>query len=190
MKSNIIETADERVSIALVCRMLGVDLPDDVESGRSRKVHCPFGSLYHSDGGVDPAMRVYPDTNSAYCFSCRSYFTPVGLTAKALDVDRRTAALRLLDRIGHRSLDPGVVWRTAADFEAPPDRALLAEALKTFCRRVCPDWATRQFDRAVSVSLTRCLGLLDLVRTDDDVGLWLGRCKKVMRRALHIPDSS
>lgn len=183
-RPDVVAVANEKVSIVAVCQMLGVDLPDDADSARSRKVHCPFGDLYHSDAGASPAMRVYPDTNSAYCFSCATYYTPVDLAVRALDTDRRTAATHLLDRIGYRPMDLAAVFANALSYEPTPDKALLADALKTYCRRIDPQWSSRQFDSRVASALTRCLTLLDMVHTPEDVTMWLCCCKEVMRRIL------
>lgn len=186
----MITVANEHVSIVTVLQMLGVDPGDEAAMGRSRKVSCPFGPVYHSDHGVSPAMRVYPDTNSAWCFSCSVYYTPVKLIAQATDTDAHTAATRLLDRVGYRPLDLAQQWRTASAYEPEPDKALMADALKTYCRRICHDWPGRQFDARVASTLTRCLAILDLVRTDADVSLWLARCKDAMRAALNCKEPS
>lgn len=190
MRPNVVAVANEKVPIATVCRLLGVDLSDDIAVGRSRKAQCPFGPIYHSDGGISPAMRVYPESNSAYCFSCAAYYTPVSLAAKAMDLTWHTAALRLLDHIGHRPLDLAQQWQQVTQYEPEPDKVLLADALKTYCRRVAPNWVSRQFEPAVAKVLTRCLALLDLVKSEEDVSLWLERCKEVMRRALHCEELS
>lgn len=181
-RQTVIAVANEKVPIATVCRMLGVAVDDGV--GRNRKVHCPFGDLYHSDQGLSPAMRVYPESNSAFCFSCSAYYTPVHLAARAMNVDQRTAAARLLDRIGYRPLDPAAAWQRVQRYEPPVDKALLAEALKIYCRRIEPTWALRQFEPRVAATLTRCLRLLDLVRTDEDVQVWLAGCKEAMIREM------
>jgi len=181
--NDVVTVANEKVSIVTVLTMLGVEV-DDIGMGRARKVHCPFGGLYHSDQGLSPAMRVYPDSNSAYCFSCAAYYTPVGLAAKGLDTTWRKAATHLLDRIGYRPMDLAAQFKDALEYEPEPDKALLADALKTYCRRIDPDWARRQFEPRVAGILTRCLSLLDLVTSQDDVHLWLCKCKEVMRRAL------
>lgn len=180
MNSGVITVANENVSIVTVCRMVGLDLPEDVESSRSAKVHCPFEEVYHSDRGVEPAMRIYPESNSAYCFSCSAYFTPVGLAAQAMDINRRDAAERLLDRIGYRRPDLASAWQQASEFTPELDHALLAQALKTYCARVVGGWSARQFEPNVAGRLSRCLNLLDLVVTDDDANLWLTTCKTVM----------
>jgi hypothetical protein len=184
--TNAVAVANEKVSIVTACRLFGVELPEGVASGgRSRKVHCPFGEIYHSDGGIAPAMRIYPDTNSAYCFSCAAYWTPVALAAKAMDSDRTSAALRLLDHVGYRPLSMAEQWRQVTEHQPELDKALLADALKTYCRRIDARWSSRQFEPAVAAVLTRCLALLDLVESGDDVELWLERCKTVMARTLH-----
>lgn len=189
-RPSLVAVANDKVSIVTVLQMLGVDLPDDVGVGRSRKVPCPFGDIYHSDHGASPAMRIYLDTNSAYCFSCSAYYTPVSLAAKAMDCAWSLAAAQLLDRIGHKPVDLATAWQHVKDYTPAPDKALMADALKTYCRRVAPCWADRQFEPQVAATLTRCLELLDLVNNDADVTLWLTRCKVAMHRVLHIGESS
>lgn len=192
MKSpSAVAVANEKVSIVAVCQMLGVDLPDDVAGGgRSRKVRCPFGEIYHSDAGVSPAMRIYPDTNTAYCFSCSMHYTPVSLAARAMDVDWPTAAIRLLDRIGYRPVELAEQFQQAARFTPEVNKPILADALKTYCGRIDQCWSKRQFEPRVAGVLTRCLSLLDLVKTAEDVTLWLSRCKEVMRCVLHVEEES
>jgi len=178
---NIIALADERVPITTVLGMLGISVDIDTR----RKFPCPFGNIYHSDGGTAAAMRVYPDSNSCYCFSCSAYYTPVMLAARALDMPRQATAVHLLDRIGYRGMDLAAVWREAREYQPPPDKAMLADALKTYCRRVAPRWSSQQFEPAVSRLLMRCFGLLDLVQSPDDATLWLARCKVAMSSMLH-----
>lgn len=184
-KPSLIALANQHVPIGTVCRLIGMDTPADAGdltySGRM-KLHCPFGHLYHGDGGVEAAMRIYPD--HAYCFRCAAYFTPVKLAAQAWDVTWSVAAARLLDAIGYRPLSLAEQWADVVDPVREPDTTMLAEALKTYCRRVDPGWSVRQYDPAVSAALTRCLGLLDLVHADQDAARWLGTCKQVMARVL------
>lgn len=182
---SVIAVANEKVSIVTACRLVGVALPEDIGVGRSRKVHCPFGEVYHSDHGAAAAMRIYPGSNSAWCFSCSAYYTPVSLAARAWDQDQQTAATLLLDKIGYRPVDLVQAWTAITTYEPEPDRALLADALKTYCRRICPDWNARQFDGPVAALLTRCLGLLDLVHTEQDVAVWLSTCKNAMHQELY-----
>lgn len=189
-KKSVVTVANEEVSIVTVLQMLGVELPDDIGMGRSRKLHCPFGPLYHSDQGRSPAMRVYPETNSAWCFSCSQYFTPVKLGSQAWDVDAHTAATRLLDKVGIKPVDLAAAWAQAMEYEPEVDKALLADALKTYCRRTTANWEKRQFEPKVAGTLTRCLAILDLVRTDEDVREWLAHCKQAMDTALKCREPS
>lgn len=176
-----IETANEKVPIVVACRAVGIEVPDETVR---RKLHCPFGGVYHSDGGLDPTFRVYEDSNSAYCFNCSSYFTPVSLAARAWGMTGRQAALRLLDLTGQRAnLDYALIWNQR-EVEPELDSSMLAEALKTYCRRIDPLWSRRQFDAEIAARLTRCLMLLDLVADRDAAQLWLDTCKEAMRREL------
>lgn len=164
-----------------VCRLLGMDLPGDLSFGRNLKVWCPFGDVYHTDSGDEAAMRVYVESNSVYCFAGCGFFTPVSMLAHAWDITRRTAARELLERAGITPTVPSDVWDRPLDGHDPPDRNLLAEALKTFCRRTVPGWAQRQFDPDTATVLTRCLALLERVSTDEDAHRWLTGCKQAMR---------
>lgn len=184
MKPGSVTVANEQVSIATVCRILGVEVAD--ESRPSMKLHCPFGEIYHSDQGIDPAMRVYDESNTAYCFACSASYTPVSMYAQAMDLRWRQAATALLQRVGYRPLDPSQAWEQAQAYAPEPDRTQLAEALKTYCRRVDPRWGDRQFEEPVATVLTRCLNLLDFVCTDDDAALWLARCKAAMAATIDV----
>lgn len=156
-----------------------MDLPEGFANGRNMKVFCPFGDLYHSDGGVEAAMRIYPDSNSLYCFAGCGGFGPVSLVAHAWDLTRRAAARELLERTGITGPSRASVW-AQRELVDPPDRVLLAEALKTFCRRRVVAWSTTQFDPVVAARLSACLALLDHVATDEDAGRWLEVCKAAM----------
>lgn len=179
-----IELANEKVSIISACQWIGMDIPDEIGVRRSTKVHCPFGELYHVDQGWEAAFRIYPDSNSAFCFAGCGFFTPVSLCAHAWDTDPAAVAIDLLERVGVRPVSMAQAWARAFQHEPTPDATLLAQALKTYCQRICPTWSQAQFEPAVAATLTRCLGLLDLVGTEADAGTWLTACKQAMRVAL------
>lgn len=177
--------ANEKVSIVAACRLIGMDLPEDLGFyGKSLKVHCPFGAIYHSDGGVEAAFRIYPDSNSAYCFACKARFSPAWLAAQAWDQDITTAAESLLEQTGYRPLSYQETWVNLIEDEPAPDVNYLGEAFKVFCSRLTPEWRRLQFEPDVAVSLSRCLSLLDLVRTAEQAKQWLAGCKKVMEATL------
>lgn len=177
-----VDEANDQVPIRTACALIGMRIPAEV--GSSLKVHCPFGAVWHSDHGREPAMRIYPESNHAHCFSRCGHFTPVALVATCRGISQRAAARELLAHIGH-SRNLADLWHQATHHDRPPDRVLLGEALKTFCARTCPDWPDIQFSSDIAALLTRCLSLLDRVNTADDAVLWLDTCKQVMAKRCH-----
>lgn len=178
-KKSFIEEANERVSIVEVCRRIGMDV-----SNPDRKMRCWFGDLNHSDGGIDPAFRIYQDTNSGYCFSCRKYFDPVYLYAQATDKSMKNAALDLLEIVGWKPVSQSQRWAESVAPEVGVDVSMLALALRTYCARICPEWEEIQLEASVAEVLSKCLALLDFVRTPEEAGQWLNTCKQVMRKKL------
>lgn len=181
-----IAVANEHVSILWVCRLIGMAVPDDVV--RSIKLRCPFGTVYHSDHGVAPAMRVYPDENSAHCFAKCGHFSPVSLAATVWDQPRIETATQLLDLMGYRPLSLAQLWAAAITREQPPDTTLLSVALRTYCERLDHEWLGRQYEPRIATALDQCLSLLARVHTEDDAHQWLACGKAVMARVLAVGD--
>jgi hypothetical protein len=182
-RRSLVTEANERVSIVQVCSWVGVALPT-IPEGKSVKVRCPFGAVYHIDQGIEPNFRVYPSSNSAYCFRCSTSFTPVKLASMAWDLGPSEAAQALLDRVGYRPLSMAQEWKSVVTAQPEVDRSSLAQALKVYASRICEDWSDRQFEPVVSAKLDQCLALLDKVVTEEDVKSWLSTCKLVMHRVL------
>lgn len=182
-KKSLIAEANERVSIVLASQLVGIDIEDGRVVG-STKTYCPFGRFYHSDGGKEPALRIYPDSNSAYCFSCKKYFSPTSLVSDAWDISKRRAAQELLDRVGYKPLTAAELWEGVQEKELEPDTTMLSMALTTYCKRIDSEWQKHQFHPKVSEVLDRCLSALDKVTTEQEAEEWLLTCKKVMSRVL------
>ncbi len=180
----VVELANTEFPIATACQLIGLDVRVDESYGKSIKVHCPFGDLHHIDGGADKAMRIYPDSNSAFCFAGCGYFTPVRLVSHAWGRPYAEVAEELLDHAGVKRKSLRERFTEARDWSPDVDRTMLAEALKTYCRRVCPDWLERQFDARVGDRLTRCLVLLDLVGDAAQAQEWLAGSKRAMEHIL------
>lgn len=173
--------ANRRIPFATAARWAGLDVPGDVtEAGL--KMHCPFEEWAHSDGGRDPAFRVYPD--HAYCFACGEKFSPVKLCALVWDCTQDEAARQMLERAGIADPDYRERWRRLVDYSQPPDIDGLADALRTWCARTDPRWRTRKYDSDVAGRFAQCLGLLGAVRTEADCRVWLDGCKQVMAKVL------
>jgi hypothetical protein len=179
-----IDLANEHVHIADVLNTLGVFVPESVKSGGTKKVHCPFG-FYHSDNGLTKAMRVYGNSNTAYCFSCSKSYSPVTLASAAWDCSWHNAAFRLLEDSGFKPKSLQERWAEASTKEVnKPDLIALGEALKTYCSIVYPNWEQDQLNDYVGDKLNKCLSLLDLVETDEDATKWLQTCKTAMSKHL------
>lgn len=169
--------ANQEVSIVTVCARFGADLPDYLISG-SYKTHCPFSEL-HPDRGMEKSFRVYPETNSAFCFTESLHLTPVSLAALKWDVSWKVAAERLLEERPSK----GLLQAQAAQCDRV-DEASLGAALQVYCRSVCPSWEEVQFDPTVSNTLSGGLSLLSMVKTPADAVQWLQACKLAMDTVL------
>ncbi len=189
-RPNPIVYADEQVSIVTACRLIGMQVPDACDMGRSVKLRCPFGEIYHRDHGAETAFRIYPDSNHAYCFACGQRYGPVRLVSLAWGVSNRQAAAELLDRAGLKPATLADLWAEVAHHEPAPDTTMLAEALKTYCSRIAPTWECDQFEPPVAAGLSACLALLDHVTTEAAALLWLERTKRFMHARLTTVDDS
>jgi hypothetical protein len=176
--------ANESANIVSVCRLIGMPMPD-FEFASSWKMYCPFGEVSHIDGGQAKAFRVYPETNTAYCFACGILYTPVRLLATAKDIEYDEAADMILEMAGVTEANSEERW---AELTTPPTETVstadLAEALKIFCARTVPNWKKRQLDADVSGLVQSCLDLLPRVRTQEDADKWLKAAKSVITKKL------
>lgn len=178
-----IELANERMSIVQACASLGMDIYDFSIS--SLKVYCPFGHLYHSDGGKSKAFRIYPASNSAWCFACNIYFTPVKLIAMDKGISELDAAEGILEATNYVAPDWESAWASVTA-PRPIDRDALTESLKTACARLDHDWETRQFEEPVALKLRQCLELLRKVQTEEDITKWTDITTRVMQKTLGV----
>jgi hypothetical protein len=179
---SLVSLANEQVSISQALRWAGADVPDGFGN---RKTWCPFG-VTHPDGGRDAALRLYEDTNSAYCFACARSWSPVKMMADYWDCGFAEAAEKMCRLAGIREPTWRDQWASLHE-ETVPDRAALAEALKTWCRRVRgPSWDFDQFDARFAKPVGDCLSCLPLVMTDRDAYTWLDGCKVILRPILEM----
>lgn len=154
-----------------------------------RKNPCPFDD-WHADGGVSLALRVYPETNSAYCFACGEAYRPVQLLAKARDLTRDEAAQWILEKVGY--IEPDVdeqLDALLAEEEPEVSREELARALDTYCQRICPTWHVTQLRDVPATKFAQCLSILDSVQSPADAARWLDVTKALMRRVLTPADT-
>lgn len=183
--------ANELVRISFVCDRLGMRLPNLFDMGTgSIKTYCPFGDVNHADGGASRAFRIYPASNSAYCFEESEYYSPVKLWAIHRGVDFRSAARDLLILVGDRDTrDLDKRWSDLQSYRSPSGSpGELREALQVFCGVAIPSWSSLQFYDPWSSRLSGCLELLPFVHTEEDARLWLYRCKAFMVSSLALVD--
>lgn len=180
--------ANAEVGILHVCRLIKMDVPDDVALGRSVRVYCPFGETAHKDGGEEPAFRIYPDSNSAWCFAEQVYFSPVRLYALSIGVDETEAARQLLESIGRAAITQDLSQLEVSLPDPEPDLHSLADALKIYCARETArsgaEWELLQLDGPVAERLAQCFNLLSRVRTSEDAVQWLAATKQAMGELL------
>jgi len=181
-RAELLRIANERVSITKACNMIGMNVSD--YAAASMKVYCPFGEIFHQDGGMSKSMRIYAESNSAFCFAGCGYYDPVKLISTSRDISEEDAAEALLEETGYVAPNYQDQWDALMSEKPVVDTADLAEALKVACARMVPNWEERQFDEAVSHKLTQCLALLRKVHTDDDATNWLSITKKVMKATM------
>ena len=175
--ASLVPIANAQVRFGLAAAWCGMSV-----SGRGFRDECPTCG---SDG-----YKGYPD--HGWCFSCRTYFTPVRLLAavpapvwsgQAIDgeLEHEDVARLALARIGYVTLD----WAGAWDAPRKPDLDIpaLGEALRTWCAAQ-PGWGPRLLDERPARALSLCLGLLDRVKTEQGCETWLARSKQVMTRVL------
>lgn len=178
----LIALANSRMSIVSACNMLGVSVGEFAYG--SIKTYCPFGQLWHQDGGSTKAFRVYAATNSCFCFAGCGMFTPVTLLAKARDMTNEESAEWILVHTGYVEPDFQSQWDALTSRPTSVDRDSLTEALKTACAGMDPAWEDRQFDPEIAKRFTACLGLLPKVQSAEDATQWLSVTKTAMSRAL------
>ena len=78
------------LTIQEALRRVGADSPEN--RGHDFSIKCPF----HKAGReVKPSMRVYPSTESAYCFTCHKSYNPVSLLAQYYGTSNSEMAARL-----------------------------------------------------------------------------------------------
>lgn len=173
-----IDRANEVSIIAVLKDFLDVEVPDSGD--RSWKDWCPFG-FEHPDGGRDRGWRVYPSTNSSFCFVMHGGMSPVRLVAIRKDVHPRRAADLILDHYG--LLKPRHWRERYNELVASHSRArrsntsptALLEALHAALSRE-PLYFEKQFDGDFNTLLESKLDGLDTLLSDaaddDEIRAW------------------
>lgn len=173
------DTADLRVML----NDLGADIPEDAVT--SWKAHCPFGAE-HSDGGIEKAMRYYPESNSAYCFAAHGILTPVRVLALSEGISQHKAAQRLVGAAGIR-----YGWRErfreVQEEASRPGTASPAYAITALHVRIQthPNYLRRQFDDDFRAAWEGCMERLEGVGNEFDAFMgWVEGSVRVLAQVL------
>jgi hypothetical protein len=176
-----VKTANEEVSIYFVCDKAGVDYSSMY--GSNSKLYCPFGGITHIDGGATRAFRIYDETNSAYCFACSKYFTPVGLYQDLTDLPWVEAAEALLEEYGWKPETVEERWERVSSPNGY-DNSELPNALDKYCSRIEPEWALVQLDEPYRSAFDKCVRLASAVGDSSQAIKWLDATKKYMKEVI------
>lgn len=179
-KIDPIALADE-ISIEDVLNdLFDIDVPKGSDTW---KTYCPLGHE-HSDAGRSKAMRIYTESNSAYCFSHRMRFTPVILAQLKFDKSRRRSAQLLLDHYeinyGPRTLEER--WNTLGPISDPTgvDESLLRGMFLAHLHTL-PGYVEQQYEPEVMDVVNKVLLSADLIDSDasyDTIDEWLTLAKE------------
>lgn len=149
---NVVQEANKIPIEQVLMDQFNIDVPADAGSW---KTNCPLESE-HSDGGIRKSMRVYSNSNSAWCFSHGMKFTPVYLWQLATGLSKVRAAYDLLNVHGQpfRSQDYAERWDKMNEKETKRiEMDNLREAIRLFASSL-PQFSTRQYDPQVMKMLT------------------------------------
>ena len=176
-----VNLANNVVLMSLACKAVGMPA-DVVDYGTSgAKIECPFGTLFHPDGGK--SFRIYDD-KTAYCYACAAQYRPVQLYAMAMDVSLDDAAETLLELSGYIKPTAESRYAAAVDNALFVDQYALEDALKTYLKRNFPSWEVAQFDDRVAHKFRQCVELLPSVKSAEDTRTWTAAAKAAMTKVL------
>jgi len=178
---SLVEIANKHISIWEVCRLVGVDFGGYY--GTNSKLYCPFGNITHMDGGSTKAFRVYPATETAYCFGCSQFFDAVGLYSEFSDLSREEAADFLLTESGWKEETYEEKWDKLTK-KTSIDTSGLSEALDIYCLKLNPEWEVICIESPYREAYASVMGVLPYVRNFSDADKWMNAAKEKMRKVL------
>lgn len=173
--------AANRISIIKLLRVLhNIDADEQLPM----KLYCMWGNT-HADGGLERALRTYPETNSAFCFAGCGWQDPVGLARRTWGLRAYRAAQRLNDEYG----DPTKTWQERVEANArsttPADIKAILPAVLHYHLQADPDYGTLSLDPRVLAATEAALVQLDGANpTPDEARAWLGTAVKAVSEAL------
>lgn len=179
-----IEIANRLVPLWKVLQLTSVHVPD-FSHGKSVKARCPYADMYHLTEDASKSMRVYPESNTGYCYMGCGVLTPVSVHARINGISYKAAAFRLLDLVGHKLKTLDEKWNDAVRSEPVFNREGYRDALVEYCRFLSgSDWTLMQYEERITSRMSSAFLVLDKASSDEDAYRWLEAAKSVMKQAI------
>lgn len=92
------------LTITQALRDIGMVVPD---RAFPFQIHCPF----HGSGDTNPSARVYPATDSFYCWTCKKNYNPIAVIAAYHGISYADALRSVIERYGGNKKTRSVIPR-------------------------------------------------------------------------------
>lgn len=182
---NWAQMADNMVPIgSLLEELFHIEVP---QGAGEWKTNCPL-DYEHRDGGMTKAMKVFSESNSAYCFNHNQQFSPVTLWRLFHGESKKnyyTSAKELLEDRGilQKYLDPDLRWeKMDAPEEEEVDEVNLKEALRVYASTL-PNYSVHQYNDVVLDKMKELFLQVSKLSSDSNYATlesWLTKSKIVI----------
>lgn len=177
---SIIDTANKIVPLRIVLGMTNIYV-SEFTYGKSIKARCPYADIYHLTEDAGKSMRVYSDTNTAFCYMGCGVLTPVSVYAKLNGVSYKESAKFLLEKVGHKLKTFDEKWQDAVAGFEPLNLQGYREALTEMCIFHSEgEWGTLKYAPGVSAAFSKLLTVLDKATSYEDADRWLDKARLIM----------
>jgi hypothetical protein len=181
---SVIDLANKIVPLRIVLRMGNIYV-SEFTYGKSIKARCPYADIYHLTEDAGKSMRVYSDTNTAFCYMGCGVLTPVSVYAKLNGVSYKQSALFLLEKVGHKLKTFDEKWEDAVNAVQPLNLEGYREALNEMCLFYTDgEWNSLKYSSSISSSFSKLLEILDKAQSYEDADRWLEAAKKFLFKQL------
>jgi hypothetical protein len=181
---SIIDIANKIVPLRIVLGMTNIYV-SEFTYGKSIKARCPYADIYHLTEDAGKSMRVYSDTNTAFCYMGCGVLKPVSVYAKLNGVSYKDSAKFLLEKVGHKLKTFDEKWADAVSDTGPLKLEGYREALDEICLQHSQgQWGYLKYMSSISSSFSQLLSILDKAQSYDDADKWLDIAKQHMLKQI------
>jgi hypothetical protein len=181
---SVVDIANRIVPLRIVLGMTNIYV-SEFTYGKSIKTRCPFADIYHLTEDAGKSMRVYSDTNTAFCYMGCGVLTPVSVYAKLNGVPYKAAAKFLLEKVGHKLKTFDEKWADAVNGVEPLNLQGYRDALNEICTSYSKgEWSSLKYSPSVSSSFSKLLEILDKASSYEDADRWLATARQLMLKKI------